>query len=175
MYWASTSSDGEFVFKSQEGVLLDPDKILRGYKDWHDTSSWPVSSRQTSIVKHSISKQSDPLEKPGVIGAFCRAYPVGDAIDTFISNVYKPSLMDGRYDYIPADSTAGVLIYDDKFAFSHHATDPTCSKLCNAFDLVRLHKFGELDGKMEEDLAPTKLPSYKAMQAFAITDDNVKR
>ena len=174
MYWASTSSDGQFVFEQQDGVFLDPDKILSSYKDWRNTSSWPVSSRQTSIVKHSISKQSDPLEKPGVIGAFCRTYSIGDAIDKFIPEVYKPSLIDGRYDYIPADSTAGVLIYDDKFAFSHHATDPACSKLCNAFDLVRLHKFGELDGKVEVDTTPTKLPSFKAMQEFAIKDDSVK-
>ena len=174
MYWASTSSDGDFIFQQQEGVFLNPDNILTSYKDWRNTSSWPVSSRQTSIVKHSISKQSDPLEKPGVIGAFCRAYSIGDAIDKFISDVYKPSLIEGRYDYVPADSTAGVLIYDNKFVFSHHATDLACSKLCNAFDIVRLHKFGELDIKAEEDTIPTKLPSFKAMQEFATTDDNVK-
>jgi predicted P-loop ATPase len=174
MYWASTSSDGEFVFESQEGVFLNPDKILASYKDWRNTSSWPVSSRQTTVVKKAITKQSDPLEKPGVIGAFCRSYSIQEAIDKFIPEVYKPSLMPERYDYIPADSTAGVLIYDDKFAFSHHATDPACSKLCNAFDLVRLHKFGELDGKAEEDTTPTKLPSFKAMQEFVITDDSVK-
>ena len=174
MYWASTSSDGEFVFESQEGAFLEPDKILVSYKDWRNTSSWPVSSRQTTVVKKAITKQSDPLEKPGVIGAFCRSYSIQDAIDKFIPDVYKPSLMPDRYDYIPADSTAGVLVYDDKFAFSHHATDPACGKLCNAFDLVRLHKFGELDGKAEDDTTPTKLPSFKAMQEFAITDDSVK-
>lgn len=174
MYWASTSSDGEFVFESQDGVFLDPDKILSSYKDWSNSSEWPVSSRQATVVKRAMSKQSDPLEKAGVIGAFCRAYSIQDAIDKFIPEVYKPSLMTGRYDYIPADSTAGVLIYDDKFAFSHHATDPACGKLCNAFDLVRLHKFGELDGKVEEDTTPVKLPSFKAMQEFAITDDSVK-
>ena len=27
-----------------------------------------------------------------------------------------------RFDYIPADSSAGLVIYD-KFAYSHHATD----------------------------------------------------
>jgi putative DNA primase/helicase len=174
MFWASTSSDGEFVFEHQQGEYLDPDKILASYKDWTDTSSWPVSSRQTTIIKKAITKQSDPLEKPGVIGAFCRAYSIQDAIDTFIPNIYKPSLIEGRYDYILADSTAGVLIYDDKFSFSHHATDPACSKLCNAFDVVCLHKYAELDGKAEEDTTPTKLPSFKAMQEFAITDDKVK-
>lgn len=174
MYWASTSSDGEFVFESQEGGFLDPDKILASYKDWRNTTLWPVSSRQSAVVKKAITKQSDPLEKPGVIGAFCRVYSIQDAIHKFVADIYKPSLMEGRYDYIPADSTAGVLIYDDKFAYSHHATDPACGKLCNAFDLVRMHKFGELDGKVEEDTIPTKLPSFKAMQEFAITDDSVK-
>ena len=38
-----------------------------------------------------------------------------------------------------------VVVYDDVFAYSHHATDPACGKLLNAFDLVRIHKFGGLD------------------------------
>lgn len=175
MYWPSTSSDGEFIFEKQEGIPLDPGKVLSRYKDWHDSSQWPVSSRQTSIVKHSISKQADPLEKEGLIGVFCRTYTIREAIDKFLSDVYKPSSLEGRYDYIPADSTAGVLIYDDKFAFSHHATDPACSKLCNAFDLVRIHKFGELDGKADEDTATSKLPSFKAMQELCVVDENVKK
>ncbi len=175
MYWPSTSSDGDFVFEEQEGVLLEPEKILSRYKDWHDSSKWPVSSRQTSIVKHSMTKQADPLEKEGLIGVFCRIYSISEAIDKFLSYVYKSSLLEGRYDYIPADSTAGVLIYEDKFAFSHHATDPACSKLCNAFDLVRIHKFGELDGKVDEDISPSKLPSFKAMQELCTEDVNVKK
>jgi predicted P-loop ATPase len=175
MYWPSTSSNGDFLFEEQDGVPLDPDKILSRYKDWHDSSKWPVSSRQTSIVKHSMTKQADPLEKEGLIGVFCRAYTIDDAIDEFLSDIYKPSLLEGRYDYAPADSTAGVLIYENKFAFSHHATDPACSKLCNAFDLVRIHKFGELDGKSDEDILPSKLPSFKAMQEFCTADENVKR
>jgi len=175
MYWASTSSDAEFVFEQQDGVFLDTDKILSSYKDWRDTHLWPVSSRQTAIVKRSIAKQADPLEKAGVIGAFCRAYSVQDAIDKFISDVYKPSVIQGRYDYSPADSTAGVLIYDDKYAFSHHATDPACGKLCNAFDIVRIHRFRELDAKDDDDTVPSKLPSYKAMQELCVVDDRVKR
>jgi conserved hypothetical protein len=82
--------------------------------------------------------------------------------------------MAGRYDYIPADSSAGVVIYDDKFAYSHHATDPACGHLMNAFDVVRVHKFGSLDDKAKVDTPPTKLPSYKAMVDFAIKDEKVK-
>lgn len=173
MYWPSTCSDGEFIFEKQDGILLETDRVLSRYKDWHDSSQWPVSSRQASIVKHSISKQADPLKKDGLIGTFCRTYSITESIDKFLSDVYKPSLLKGRYDYIPADSTAGVLIYDDKFAYSHHATDPACGKLLNSFDLVRIHKFGELDG--DEDTSPSKLPSFKAMQEFCTADNNVKK
>lgn len=50
-----------------------------------------------------------------------------------------------------------------KFAFSHHSTDPTCGKLCNAFDLVRIHLFGDEDENTAPNTPATKLPSYKSM------------
>ena len=174
MYWLSTSSDGVFLFESQDGPMLNPDDILARYKDWHDTSEWPMSSRQSEIVKRTIAKQADPLEKEGMVGAFCRAYSIQEAIDTFIPDIYKPSAMAGRYDYISADSSAGVVIYDDKFAYSHHATDPACGQLMNAFDVVRIHKYGALDDKAKPDTAPSKMPSFKAMVDFAIKDEKVK-
>lgn len=174
MYWPSTSANGEFFYKTKEGPLLDPDAYLAKYADWHDASTWPVSSRQSEAVRRSIAQQADPLEKPGIVGAFCRAYTIEEAIETFLSDVYEPSSMNGRYDYIPADSAAGVVVYDGKFAYSHHATDPVCGKLLNAFDLVRLHKFRELDENVGLDTPPGKLPSFKAMSDLALGDDKVK-
>lgn len=174
MYWPSTSSDGEFLFREIDGNLLNPDEVLAKYRDWHNTAEWPVSKRQQTIVQREVKKQADPLTKPGTVGAFCRTYSVPDAIDTFLNDVYKKSAMPGRYDYIPADSQAGVVIYDDTFAYSHHATDSACGKLLNAFDIVRIHKFSSLDDKANEDTESTKLPSFKAMQEFAISDEHVK-
>lgn len=174
MYWPSTSANGEFFYKTKEGPLLDPDAYLAKYADWHDASTWPVSSRQSEAVRRNITQQADPLEKPGIVGAFCRAYTIEEAIETFLSDVYEPSSMNGRYDYIPADSAAGVVVYDGKFAYSHHATDPVCGKLLNAFDLVRLHKFRELDENAGLDTPPGKLPSFKAMSDLALADDKVK-
>ncbi len=174
MYWPSTSSNGEFFYKVQDGAELDPDEYLSHYDDWHDASTWPVSSRQSEVMQHSIAQQADPLTKPGVVGAFCRAYTVEEAIDAFLSEVYAPSAMNGRYDYIPADSSAGVIVYDGKFAYSHHATDPVCGRLLNAFDLVRLHRFRDLDDKCAPDTAPGKLPSFQAMSDFALKDEKVK-
>ena len=174
MYWPSTSANGEFFYKTKDGPLLDPDAYLTKYADWHDASTWPVSSRQSEAVRRSITQQADPLGKPGIVGAFCRAYTIEEAIETFLSDVYEPSSMNGRYDYIPADSAAGVVVYDGKFAYSHHATDPVCGKLLNAFDLVRLHKFRELDENVGLDTPPGKLPSFKAMSDLALGDDKVK-
>lgn len=174
MYWPSTSADGEFVFREIEGKVLDPDAVLAKYKDWRNTAEWPVSKRQQTIVQRNIQKQANPLEKPGIVGAFCRTYSIRDAIDTFLQDTYKHSAMPGRYDYIPADSQAGVVIYEDKFAYSHHATDPACGKLMNAFDVVRLHRFGDLDAKADPDSDPSRLPSFKAMQEFAVQDKSVK-
>lgn len=174
MYWPSTSADGAFLFRELKGPALDPDQVLARYEDWRNAASWPVSKRQQNVVQRSMKKQADPLEKPGTVGAFCRTYTVEEAIDTFIPETYQHSAMPGRYDYAPADSQAGVVIYDDKFAYSHHATDPACGKLMNAFDVVRLHKFGDLDSKLEPDTDPAKLPSFKAMQEFAVQDAKVK-
>lgn len=175
MYWPSTSSDGEYVFREIDGTIVDPNSVLARYKDWHDVSAWPVSNRQSAVVQKSMTKQADPLKKEGLIGAFNRTYSVTQAIDKFLSDVYRPSqAIPGRYDYIPADSAAGVVIYDDLFAYSHHATDPCCGKLLSAFDIVRLHKFGELDEKAKEGTAPGKLPSFIAMQDFVLQDEAAK-
>ena len=150
MYWPSTSADGEFLFRDIEGEPLNPDEVLSRYKDWRDSSEWPVSSRQQNIVQREMRKQADPLTKDGVIGAFCRTYTIEDTIAAFLPDVYQPSAMPGRYDYIPADSQAGVVIYEGKFAYSHHATDPACGRLMNAFDMVRIHRYGDLDEKAAE-------------------------
>jgi predicted P-loop ATPase len=174
MYWPSTSSNGVFVYKENDGALLDPDLYLAKYDNWHDTTTWPVSSRQSEIIKRSLKEQADPLLKEGVVGTFCRTYSIRDVIEEFLNDVYALSTIEGRYDYIPADSSAGVIIYDDKFAYSHHATDPASGLLLNAFDLVRIHKFGSLDDKADVNTAASKLPSYVAMCDFATKDTEVK-
>ena len=175
MYWPSTSSDGEYVFKQISGTVVDPDEVLSRYKNWKDVSSWPVSNRQGEVVKREIKKQADPLAKDGLIGAFNRAYPIREALEVFLSDVYQPSVMPGRYDYIPADSAAGVVVYEDAFVYSHHATDPCNGMLMSAFDVVRLHKFGDKDAKAADGTEPGKLPSFKAMQDFASQDERVKQ
>ena len=173
MYWPSCSQDGEYVFRYLDGPFLDADKELATYHNWRDVSSWPMSSRQAEVVKRSATKQSDPLTKPGLIGAFCRAYyPIHEAIAKFVPT-YAPCDDPGRYTYTAGSTAAGVIIYEDKFSFSHHGTDPASGQTCNAWDLVRLHLFHELDADCDLDTPASKRPSYKAMTDLATADPQV--
>ena len=174
MYWPSTSADGEYIFKRQEGPWLDPDSVLDKYLDWRDVSFWPVSSRQDLRINNQIKKQEDPLTKKGIIGAFCRTYTISEAIDKFLSDVYIPTKVKGRYTYAEGSTAGGLVVYEDKFAYSHHATDPISGKLCNAFDLVRIHKFGIRDEDAKENTPTNRLPSFTAMSELASNDENVK-
>lgn len=175
MYWPSTSINGEYFFREKDGTDLNPDKYLAKYDDWHDTTTWPVSSREGTVKDNGKGQQADPLAKRGLIGVFCRAYPISVLIPELLPDVYEATTEDNRYSYIPADSAAGAVSYDDKFLYSHHTSDPACRQLLNAFDLYRVHKFGHLDLDIPDDTPVNQLPSYKAMMEFANTCTRVKR
>jgi predicted P-loop ATPase len=174
MYWPSCSQDGEYFFRYLDAPLLDPDEILATYHNWPDVSSWPMSSRVAEVVKRTGAKQGDPLTKGGVVGAFCRAYyPIQEAIAEFVPT-YQPCDDGARYTYTEGSTAAGVVIYDDKFTFSHHGTDPASGQLVNAWDLVRIHKFHEMDVDADPAKPITSRPSYKAMVQLATEDVRVK-
>jgi len=174
MFWPSTSKDGEFLYDVIDGPWIKADEILDGYADWRDATQWPFSSRVSAEVLRDIKKQGDPDEKPGVIGAFCRRYPISDVVETFLSDVYEDIGFDNRYTYLEGSTAAGMVVYDDKFAYSHHGSDPVCGKLCNAFDLVRLHKFGLKDEDSKEGTPVNRLPSYLAMLKLCQDDRGVR-
>ena len=172
MFWPSVSSDMEYYFEYQDGQFLDADTVLGWYENWHDTSEWPTSSDQTDTIQSAIKKQEDPEDKKGIVGVFCRTYDIHSAIETFLSEEYEP-VGDGRYTYTKGTTAAGLITYEDKFAYSHHGTDPAGGRLCNAFDLVRIHKFGHLDTGREKTEQDKK--SYKAMEEFATKDPATRR
>lgn len=176
MYWPSTSIDGEYLFRTGEGKFLDVDSILNSYDDWTDVSSWSVSSRTVKHTERLIKKQEDPTEKSGIIGAFCRTYTVEQAIEKFLPKVYTACAVENRYTYTQGSTAAGLVVYENgKFAYSNHATDPISGMLCNAFDLVRIHKFAEKDEEAAENTPAAKLPSFLAMQELAAKDTEVKK
>lgn len=169
MYWPSHPKDVEYVYQHSEGSLVSVDTYLSTYRDWRDTSLWPTSEKESQIRLDAAKKQGNPLEKKGLIGAFCRCYSITEAIHKFLPEVYEPTAVEDRYTYVAGSSVGGLVIYDnDTFAYSNHATDPISGKLVNAFDLVRIHLFGDKDPADETSV--TKLPSYKDMIDFVNED-----
>lgn len=172
MFWPSISSDAEYYFEYQDGPFLEADYILGLYDDWHDTSEWPTATDSSDVIMQAIKKQEDPENKKGIVGLFCRTYTIQEAIATFLSDVYEPAGED-RYTYINGSTAAGLIVYGEKFAYSHHGTDPAGGRLCNAFDLVRIHKYGHLDTGKEKNEQDKK--SFKAMEEFATKDSQTKK
>lgn len=165
MYWPSTPANGSFVYKETDGPWLDPDTILSGHPEWTDPTRLPTSSRESKANTTAQQKVQDPLTKEGVVGLFNRTYyPISKALEAFLSDVYEPTDNESRWHLIASSSMAGVEIKEDKFVYSHHAKDPAYLKMCNAFDIIRIHRFGDLDDKA----------SYKAMCEFAMEQDDVK-
>lgn len=173
MYWPSTPKDGEFVGVYYDGPWLDVEEILDSYFDWTDTSEWPRSLAEGKKVSRDKAKQENPTEKKGLVGAFCRVYSVTRALDELLDDAYESTGFGDRYTFKGGSTSAGLVIYDDLFAYSNHSTDPAAGILCNAFDLVRLHKFGHLDADTE--VSGQKAPSFKAMLDYVLTLPEVKK
>lgn len=170
MYFPSCCSDSQYVYRYADKPLVDADGLLAMYPDWRDVSGWPGMSAQ-NIPRGKTQK--DPTEKAGAVGAFCRVYDVPGAIAAYLPDRYTDA-GDGRYTYAGGSTTGGAVLYEGgKFLFSHHATDPASGRLCNAFDLVRLHLFGDKDEDAKPDTPANKLPSFVAMCQTAAEDSQV--
>ena len=86
MYWPSCCVDSEYVFTYEDKPIISVDGMLRKYKDWKEVSSWPQVPGEQKIRDRAAAKQGDPTEKKGTVGAFCRDYNIGQAIEKFIPN-----------------------------------------------------------------------------------------
>lgn len=183
MYWPSCPEDAEYVFKEQDGPILNPDELLRMYGPgdaWKDVSLWPMAEAETEIVVREVKKRGDPEAIPGIVGQFCRAFDVYDAIDRWLPDVYVPCETcagEGRYTYVPGSSAGGAVVYGNgQWLYSHHSTDPAGGQLLNAFDLVRVHLFGPKDeGSKVAEENVTALPSYRAMCDMISKDEEYAR
>ena len=172
MYWPSCSSDSPYAFQYGDKPFVSADGILAQYGDWRDVRTWPQVPGKEVKPKELLAKQQDPTTKGGVVGAFCRTYDIMSAIEHFIPNAYEPTDKDDRLTYTGGSTMAGAVIYDGgKFLYSHHATDPCSEQLVNAFDLVRLHLFGDEDAK--DGTPVNRMPSYQAMKHLAMQDADV--
>jgi predicted P-loop ATPase len=176
MYWPSCSADSQYVYTYADKPFVDVDGVLTMYVDWHDVAQWQ------GMIAPKLprgGKQADPTEKSGIVGAFCRTYDIYRAMDELLPGVYLPcgpgvGCGNDRYTYSGGSTTGGAVVYEDgKYLYSHHATDPAGGRLCNAFDLVRLHMFGDRDDGAAPDTPANRLPSFAAMCEFAAADKEV--
>jgi putative DNA primase/helicase len=172
MYWPSVSSDSEYVFEVIDKPFFSADGVLQLYEDWTDVRTWPQTPGAEMEIRKSVARAEDPTEKRGIIGAFCRTYNIHSAIEKFIPKVYESGGSGDRYTYLGGSTQGGAVVYDDgKFLYSHHATDPTSGQLVNAWDLIRLHRFAELDDEAKQGTPVVRLPSSEAMKQFALEDE----
>lgn len=201
MFWPSRPCDAEFIAEANDaGELLDPDRVLSLYDDWRDPAQWPrtegeadlfscaglpTSDPRTAAIWRELagkgrpsgaddgSGMEDPTKKHGIVGAFCRTYTISEAIAAFIPDAYKP-YRPGRYTYAGGSTVGGAVTYDDKWIYSNHATDPIGGREMNAWDMVRVHRFGHLDARSRAK-SVTELPSSAAMYDLAVESADVRR
>jgi hypothetical protein len=113
----------------------------------------------------------DPTKKPGPIGAFCRAYPISRAIAELLPEAF--AFADGserRVTWLQSESGAAEGCFvtgDDHYLGNTHNSDPFDGRLANAWDLVRVFRFGDQDRTLTEDeralCEVQELPSHQAM------------
>lgn len=176
MFWPSISKGQEFFTEENEASVLDVDEFLARHPGWENHETLPHQEAETARgVLDPNRRMEDPREKPNPIGAFCRAYTVEDVIEEWLSDIYIPgdSETEIRYTYVPGTSSNGAVVYDDgMFIHSNHGSDPIEGS-ANAWDLLRIHKFGHLDKDAKADTALSQLPSFKAMVKLVQSDPRV--
>jgi RecA/RadA recombinase len=163
MFQPTRKPGAKFFAKQNAAPWLNVDEVLATYEDWTDHTSWPKCA--TGDEQYDVSELPPaPSTKPGIVGEFCRAFDVPAAIERF-ELPYVPTNAADRYTFTHGSRPEGAVLYDDgQKLHSHHDSDPAHGQH-NAYDLVRLHRFGELDKGVSGELA--SLPSSKAMAEFA--------
>lgn len=174
MYFPSVSIDGDYLCK--EFKLLGKDKkdpldanvMLDQYMDYRNIAEFQkphyIEGLKVSRIEKGNMRDSTKT-KYRIVNAFNIEYSIIEAIDTFLGDVYKKERND-RYTYLDGESKNGLVILNPQYAYSHHATDPAQGRLLNAFDIVRIHKFGKEDTDVTEQLTYenySRNTSYKSM------------
>jgi putative DNA primase/helicase len=151
MFWPSVSKDVDFDFTDYSQVCdepLDVQKYLGYYDNWRDTTEWAYHRDEKGEVRSLAKQQQDPTLKDGVVGDFCRAYSISEAISMYLSDVYEPTEKPDRWTFTGGTTSGGMLTFDDMFAYSFHNNDPIQGNhVFNAFDLVRVHLYGKMEKK----------------------------
>ena len=111
-------------------------------------------------------RKKDPLTLKGIAGEFCRHYQDLDELIEVFELPYERVGNRFRYTHADKSSAPGMSPLPDAplLFFSNHRSDPASGHAQNAFDLVRIHRFGERDAGYEG--AVIHAPSSRAMKSF---------
>lgn len=189
MYMPTVSRDmaKHYIFYEQPGDFLDHEDIIDSWEmtngSAEDIGNLPKTQGEDEL-RESAEFAEDPLEKKGQVGGFCRAYSITELVmgkdgqPGILADIYEPvEWANGvitRMTYLGGTTSNGAVVYDDKFIYSHHGSDPTADMLINAFDAVRVHKFGKTDLGEEKGAALKDLPSSKKMTEFLRDDPHYR-
>lgn len=154
-----------------EHGVSDPVSVRSGFyqsKVGKDVVPLEIDPSALAIARQRHSTRepmSDPTTRPGLIGAFCRAYKPEDLV-RLLPEEFEASRRAGHFNWIGHDGKEGVFITDcGQGLVSVHGTAPTGqSKLCNLYDFVRLHLYKPLDIAAPRGCRPSELPSVRAMR-----------
>ena len=94
MFWPSCSQDVNYkIYYSfnLENPPVSVDGTLNLYDDWKNMSEWPQVPGAEKVTDRLLKKQENPLEKSGLIGAFCKTFTIAEAVEKFIPEEYEIS------------------------------------------------------------------------------------
>lgn len=155
-YMFRPAGDDSFDFEVIDGPLREPSAV----------------PSDELVARTTPSTKRDPFDLPGIVGAFNRTY---DDLDLLIAKYDLPYDADGdRWVLRGADAAPGVSEISPGLWWSSHSTDPAHGHAQTAFDLVRVHRFGELDSRVKEGTMVTERPSYASAIALAEADETVR-
>ena len=189
MYMPTCSKDmvKHYIYHEQDGELLDHEEFVETWEMTNGPSSDIGKLPRThdeDELREVAEKAEDPLSKKGPVGDFCRSYSITELVEGkdgepgILADVYEAvEYHNGvitRMTYLGGTTSNGAVVYDDMFVYSHHGSDPAQEQTVNAYDLVRIHKFGDEDKDEAKDTKLKDLPSTKKMTEFLRGDKHYR-
>jgi len=133
MFLPAAPKDAEYFFESKQGEALRTAELFETYPNWRDLSDINVPKN---------IKIQNPKFKAGLVGAFCAKFSIRAAMDLHLGEIWAKG-QGGRYTLAGASTTNGGVIYEDTYLYSNHGSDRHAGRCHNAYDAVRLYKYGE--------------------------------
>lgn len=163
MFKPATQKAAWFRWDEHTGDIADADTLI---------SLAPESLAGLPPIRPSRRKQN-PFEMADPIGEFNRSYEdLDDLIEVYDLPYEKAGTK--RWTLKGAiGSAAGVGEVAAGLWYSHHGGDPAYGEAQTAFDLVRIHLFGDLDEGVKPNTPVNRKPSHVEMKDLAARDARV--